>query len=111
MCIPVIGIQAALAIPNFAKFECRSKQSEAKTNLKAAYVMLESFKGEHRRYGTLEESGFRPRAKTVRYEYELVDQGDDHFLMRASGQGEMAGDVWEIDQKLQLRNTSDLCDD
>jgi type IV pilus assembly protein PilA len=35
--IPVIGIQAAIAIPNFIKFQARSKQSECKVNLKALY--------------------------------------------------------------------------
>jgi type IV pilus assembly protein PilA len=36
--IPIVGIQAAIAIPNFIKFQARSKQSECKTNLKSIYV-------------------------------------------------------------------------
>ena len=33
--VAIIGILAAIAIPNFIKFQAKSKQSEAKTNLKA----------------------------------------------------------------------------
>ncbi|HEX9605302.1 MAG TPA: prepilin-type N-terminal cleavage/methylation domain-containing protein, partial [Myxococcales bacterium] len=33
--VAIIGILAAIAIPNFIKFQARSKQSEAKANLKA----------------------------------------------------------------------------
>src|ERR1700690_2898460 len=36
--IPVIGILAAIAIPNFIKFQARSKQSECKTYLKSAFT-------------------------------------------------------------------------
>ena len=32
--VAIIGILAAIAIPNFIKFQARSKQSEAKANLK-----------------------------------------------------------------------------
>ena len=36
--IAIIGILAAIAIPNFVKFQCRSKQSEARSSLKAIYT-------------------------------------------------------------------------
>src|SRR5689334_752700 len=36
--VAIIGILAAIAIPNFVKFQARSKQSEAKANLKAMYA-------------------------------------------------------------------------
>ncbi len=32
------GLLASIAIPNFIKFQARSKQSEAKANLKAIYT-------------------------------------------------------------------------
>lgn len=35
--VPIVGIQAAIAIPNFIKFQARSKQTECKTNLRAIY--------------------------------------------------------------------------
>ncbi|MBI2370572.1 MAG: prepilin-type N-terminal cleavage/methylation domain-containing protein, partial [Deltaproteobacteria bacterium] len=33
--VAIIGILAAIAIPNFLRFQAKSKQSEAKTNLAA----------------------------------------------------------------------------
>jgi Tfp pilus assembly protein PilE len=50
--VPVMGILAAIAIPNFIHFQARSKQSECKTNLKAVFM------GEKARY--LERDEFSP---------------------------------------------------
>ena len=38
--VGVVGILAALAIPAFTKIQCRSKQSEAKANLKAVATAI-----------------------------------------------------------------------
>jgi type IV pilus assembly protein PilA len=40
--VAIIGILAAIAIPNFVRFQARSKSSEAKTNLKAIFVAKKS---------------------------------------------------------------------
>ena len=44
--VAIIGILAAIAIPNFIKFQARSKQSEARTNLKALFSAQKSWFGE-----------------------------------------------------------------
>ena len=44
--VAIIGILAAIAIPNFAKFQARAKQSEAKANLKGIYTSKHSSYGE-----------------------------------------------------------------
>src|SRR5438045_1971412 len=36
--VAIIGILAAIAIPNFIKFQARSTQSEAKPNVKAGFT-------------------------------------------------------------------------
>ena len=41
-CIPCTGILAAIAVPNFIRFQSRAKQSECKANLKAFYVAAKS---------------------------------------------------------------------
>src|SRR5260221_13848475 len=41
--VAIIGILAAIAIPNFIKFQARSKQSEAKANLNAAFTAEKAY--------------------------------------------------------------------
>ena len=50
--VAIIGILAAIAIPNFLKFQCKSKQSEAKTNLSGIFTAEKAFFGEYNTYGT-----------------------------------------------------------
>ena len=45
--VAIIGILAAIAIPNFIKFQARSKQSEVKSNLKGLYTTQRAFYQEH----------------------------------------------------------------
>ena len=69
--VAIIGILAAIAIPNFIRFQARSKQSEAKTNLKALFTAQKSFFGEKDRYETSGSIvGFSPEASN-RYFYAV----------------------------------------
>lgn len=71
--VAIIGVLAAIAVPNFIRFQARSKQSEAKTNLKAIFT------GERTRFAESEsftvragEIGFSPE-RGNRYSYDLGD--------------------------------------
>ena len=44
--VAIIGILAAIAIPNYQKFQARSKQTEAKTQLSGIYASEITFSGE-----------------------------------------------------------------
>ncbi len=44
--VAIIGILAAIAIPNFLRFQAKTKQSEAKTNLKAFFTSAKATFGE-----------------------------------------------------------------
>jgi type IV pilus assembly protein PilA len=71
--VAIIGILAAIAIPNFIRFQARSKQSEAKTNLKAVFTGQRSRFGERDRYASaIAEIGFAPE-RGNRYLYDLGD--------------------------------------
>ena len=73
--VAIIGILAAIAIPNFMKFQAKSKQSEAKGNLKGIFTAQKSFYQEKNRYsafvGTI---GFAPE-RGNRYAYYLGEGG------------------------------------
>ena len=45
--VAIIGILAAIAIPDFLKFQAKAKQSEAKTNLGAIFTTQVAYFGEH----------------------------------------------------------------
>lgn len=59
--VAIIGILAAIAIPNFIKFQARSKQSEPKANLKALFTAQRAYFSEKDTYAsTVGDIGFNP---------------------------------------------------
>jgi type IV pilus assembly protein PilA len=69
--VAIIGILAAIAIPNFMKFQAKSKQSEAKTNLKSLYTAQKAYFGEKDGYeANFSKLGYQPEAGN-RYSYGL----------------------------------------
>jgi type IV pilus assembly protein PilA len=66
--VAIIGILAAIAIPNFLKFQAKSKQSEAKSNLGAIYTGEISYYGEANSYGDFNIINWSPSG-TPRYHY------------------------------------------
>ena len=69
--VAIIGILAAIAIPNFIKFQARSKQSEAKANLKAAFTAEKAYIQEKDAFSTtIAIVGFAPE-RNNRYAYFL----------------------------------------
>ena len=59
--VAIIGILAAIAIPNFIKFQARSKQAEPKANLKALFVAQRSYFSERDSYSSsVSDIGFIP---------------------------------------------------
>ncbi len=69
--VAIIGILAAIAIPNFIRFQAKSKQTEAKANLKAVFTAQRSQYQEHDKYLTnIGELGFSPE-RGNRYWYSL----------------------------------------
>ena len=70
--VAIIGILAAIAIPNFIRFQAKSKQSEAKTNLKAIFTAQKSYFGEKDKYSSdFTVIGFDPEPAN-RYSYGLA---------------------------------------
>jgi Tfp pilus assembly protein PilE len=73
--VPVAGVLAAIAIPNFIRFQARSKQSECKANLRAAFQAERAWFDAHERFSTSPaEVGFRPERRN-RYLYRFDAKG------------------------------------
>ena len=59
--VAIIGVLAAIAVPNFQRFQAKAKQSEAKTNMAAMYSAQKAFHSEWSMYDTdFNVVGFRP---------------------------------------------------
>ncbi len=72
--VAIIGILAAIAIPNFLKFQAKSKQSEAKSNLGAIFTGQVSYFGETNNYSSFSAINWSPSG-TPRYRYTLNGSG------------------------------------
>lgn len=79
--VAIIGILAAIAIPNFNRFASRARQSEAKANLKGFYTSEKAYFAEFGTYfctsiinGTATQStcGFQPESNNI-YAYSFAN--------------------------------------
>ncbi len=70
--VAIIGILAAIAIPNFIKYQARSKQSEAKQSLRAYFMAERHYFSEADQYtGDMGAVGFAPE-RGNRYAYKSM---------------------------------------
>ena len=125
--VAIIGILAAIAIPNFLKFQARTRQSEAKANLKAIFTSKKSWFAERNTYAC-DWCGWSPEKGYV-YNYyngntSITDGSGggscDESLVTAAAQSATAFtasasgnidadalcDGWNMDDSNDLRNPS-----
>jgi type IV pilus assembly protein PilA len=108
--IAIIGILAAIAIPNFLRYQAKTKQSEAKTNLSAVFSEQVSYFGEENTYGSKQSIGWVPSGRT-RYQYSVTVHNATGFTAQATGNvdGDATIDAWRINQDKNLHNpTNDV---
>ena len=67
--VAIIGILAAIAIPNFMTYQAKARQSEAKVNLGGVFTTATSYFAENNTFSTLtgDSLGYRP-AGTSKYD-------------------------------------------
>ncbi|MCP4503284.1 MAG: prepilin-type N-terminal cleavage/methylation domain-containing protein [Deltaproteobacteria bacterium] len=108
--VAIIGVLAAIAIPNFIRFSCRAKQAEAKVNLTGLFVAEESYHAEFDQYlqgATVAEllpAGFSVKGEHVRYSLSASSATASTFVGTAVGKlgGAMENDTWEINQDKKI---------
>lgn len=111
--VAIVGVLAAIAIPNFVRFTCKVKQSEAKQQLKALYTAEMSYRASHDMFfggdqTTLRQIGFGSVAGKSRYSYSVTTTPTG-FTARATGKDRMSGDIWEMNHNKTLLNINDVC--
>ncbi|MBS0169391.1 MAG: type II secretion system protein [Nitrospira sp.] len=68
--VVIVGILAALAIPNFLRYRAKAMQAEARSNLAGIFVAETSFFTERKEFGNFTDIGFAIAAGgTNRYTY------------------------------------------
>ncbi len=70
--VAIIGILAAIAIPNFLKYQAKSRQSEARVNLGGIFVAETSYFAEQARYNDFDAIGFALAGSSNRYSYRAM---------------------------------------
>lgn len=66
--VAIIGMLAAVGIPQYAKFQAKARQSEAKSNLSGLFNSMKSFQSEWNTYtNNLVNAGFGVEGKNLRY--------------------------------------------
>jgi type IV pilus assembly protein PilA len=77
--VAIIGILAAIAIPNFLSYQARARQAEARTNLGGAYVAESAFFANAGQFDNFTAIGFQlgntsnSTCPPCRYTYRVAD--------------------------------------
>lgn len=109
--VAIIGILAAIAIPNFMNYQCKAKQTEAKTILGNIRVAQEAYLAEYDTYtqdtGAL---GITVKGGKIRYDIEVTAADGDSFTATATANADGPGnDTWTITEQGTLVNDPNAC--
>lgn len=110
--VAIIGILAAIAIPNFMNYQCKARQSEAKSNLGAIRVAQETYMAEKNTYADAIGDIAWEAKGTTDYTYSITAGTSSAFTAQATAANFKGTDTdtWTIDQDGTLSNTANACD-
>jgi type IV pilus assembly protein PilA len=85
MVVGILGLLAALAVPNFLRYQARSKQAEVKANLRAIFSGQRSNYADRNNYSSqLGNVGFAPE-RGNRYSYDLGNDNNPSTVVATAG--------------------------
>lgn len=109
--VAIIGILAAIAIPNFMNYQCKAKQSEAKTVLGNIRVAQEAYLAEYDTYSATTGPLGVSLKGDPRYDYTIgAGASATAFTATATANAKgPTGDVWTMDHEGNLDNGTNAC--
>lgn len=107
--VAIIGILAAIAIPNFLAYQCKAKQAEAKSALGNVRTSQEAYRAEQDTYGSLANIGWSASGNT-RYTITIANGTTTFTATATGGKGDVLGDVWTMTYAGTLTNATNTCD-
>lgn len=109
--VAIIGILAAIAIPNFMNYQCKAKQAEAKTVLGNIRVAQEAYLAEYDTYSDdTGDLGVSLKGES-RYTYTINPASATAFTATATSTTVKSGstDTWTINQDGDITNSPNAC--
>ncbi len=73
--VAIVGILASIAIPNFMRYQAKSRQAEVKLNLGGIFIAETSYMGESSIFGSFQDIGFGLAGSSNRYSYRSPANG------------------------------------
>jgi type IV pilus assembly protein PilA len=67
--VAILGIVAAIAVPNFLRYQAQSRQSEARASLSGIFISEMAYFGEQSRFSSTTDVGFQIAGTSNRYTY------------------------------------------
>ncbi len=111
--VAIIGILAAIAIPNFLNYQCKARQSEAKSTLGNIRTMQEAYIAEWDTYADTDAKiGFATKGDNKYTTSYTVAADGLSYTATATGDPNndgTNGDIWTINQDGDLLNGTNEC--
>lgn len=114
--VAIIGLLAAIAVPEFRRFSCKAKQTEARSSLKQVVIGEETYRGEFDTYlgGTQADLQIVGVLIVGAKRYALSVPNDAtldsaHFQALAVGSKDQLGDTWTTNQDNDIKAISNIC--
>jgi type IV pilus assembly protein PilA len=110
--VGIIGILAAIAVPKLQQFTAKSKQSEARVNLKSIDTMQQSYYAENSTFGTFAQIGYSAPG-TAKYTYSSLSNSASTYTSQASITKLCPGDgvdIWTVNEASAISNSTNGAD-
>ncbi len=106
--VAIIGILAAIALPNFLGYLAKAKQAEAKGNLGGIFVSQMTYYAENDAYTPSLSQLDWAAAGSTRYSYAILGASSLSFCVETSANidNDSTIDIWRIDETKTLTNST-----